>query len=288
MKLDTKLLPAFLIGNLLLMGSCSVIKKEDPIRTFKKDGYELIWADEFNYKGAPDPKNWIYEIGLERNEELQWYQKDNAWCENGLLIIEGRKETKPNPWYKEGSTEWRNNRKENHYTSTSIKTRGKQSWQYGRFIMRGKIDISNGLWPAWWTLGVNGRWPATGEIDIMEYYRKKLLANIAYKGGDKEVAWFSISKDIDSLGGKDWAAKFHTWRMDWDEEAIALYVDDVLINKVGLHKLVNQDGTGINPFKQPHYMLLNLAIGGQQGGDPSTTAFPNRFEVDYVRVYQKK
>jgi beta-glucanase (GH16 family) len=76
--------------------------------------------------------------------------------------------------------------------------------------------------------------------------------------------------------------------MDWDENSIALFVDDSLMNKVELDELVNKDGTGINPFKQPHYMLLNLAIGGKSGGDPSHTKFPKRFEVDYVRVYQKE
>jgi beta-glucanase (GH16 family) len=153
--------------------------------------------------------------------------------------------------------------------------------------MRGKIDIRDGIWPAWWTLGTKGSWPATGEIDMMEYYRKKLLANIAFMGANRKDAWFSTEKNIDSLGGQAWADQFHIWRMDWDENSIALYVDNQLLNKVSLDQLVNQDGTHINPFKLPHYMLLDLAIGGKQGGDPSKTAFPARFEVDYVRVYQK-
>jgi beta-glucanase (GH16 family) len=76
--------------------------------------------------------------------------------------------------------------------------------------------------------------------------------------------------------------------MDWDENAIALFVDDSLLNRVELSKLENKDGTGINPFKQPHYMLLNLALGGAHGGDPAKTIFPRRFEIDYVRVYQKQ
>ena len=76
--------------------------------------------------------------------------------------------------------------------------------------------------------------------------------------------------------------------MDWDENSIALFLDDVLLNRVELSKLVNKDGSGINPFQQPHYMLLNLAMGGMNGGDLGATLFPNRFEVDYVRVYQKK
>jgi len=250
-------------------------------------GYKMVWKEEFNYKGAPDPSKWKYELGFERNEEFQWYQKDNAWCENGNLILEARREAKANPNFVEGSDDWKKNRKQADYTSSSIKTQGLHSWLYGRFVMRGKIDIRDGIWPAWWTLGTKGTWPATGEIDMMEYYRKKLLANIAYMGEDKKDAWFSVEKDIDSLGGKSWADRFHIWRMDWDENSIALYVDDQLLNKVEMDKLVNQNGTGINPFKQPHYMLLDLAVGGKQGGDPSKTTFPARFEVDYVRVYQK-
>ena len=75
--------------------------------------------------------------------------------------------------------------------------------------------------------------------------------------------------------------------MDWTEEYIALYCDDQLLNKTALDLLANKDGSGFNPFKQPHYMLLNLAMGGMNGGDPSSTHFPQKFEIDYVRVYQK-
>ena len=252
------------------------------------DGYTLVWADEFNKDGVPDTSNWRYEKGFVRNNELQWYQQENAKCQKGLLVIEGRKEQKPNPNYKEGDNNWKRNRQYINYTSASMNTATKHAWRYGRFIMRGKINVSDGLWPAWWTLGVNGQWPSNGEIDIMEFYRHKLLANIACGTGTPYKAeWYSNTFPIDSLGGAQWASLFHIWRMDWDEEMIALYVDDVLLNKVALSKLVNKDGTSVNPFKQPHYMLLNLAIGGDNGGNPDQTKFPNRFEVDYVRVYQK-
>jgi beta-glucanase (GH16 family) len=251
-------------------------------------GYQLVWADEFNKDGPPDTANWRFEKGFVRNQEFQWYQPDNATCKNGFLIIEARKEKKPNPNYTAGSNDWKKNRENIEYSASSINTSGRQSWKYGRFIMRGRIDISKGLWPAWWTLGVAGRWPANGEIDIMEYYRNKVLANIACSDTNRTAEWFSKKIPADSLGGAAWASAFHIWRMDWDENAIALYMDDWLMNKVELTRLVNKDGSGINPFMQPHYMLLNLAIGGQNGGDPASTVFPNRFEVDYVRVYQKQ
>jgi beta-glucanase (GH16 family) len=279
--------PAIMTAILLLPGlySCQVFKKTVSID--KQEGYQLVWSDEFGKDGPPDTANWRFEKGFVRNEEFQWYQEENAWCKKGMLIIEGRREVKLNPDYQQGSNNWRKSREKIEFTSSSIHTSSKHSWKYGRFIMRGRIDISAGLWPAWWTLGVDGRWPANGEIDIMEYYKEKLLANIACIGSDRKAEWYSKTVPIDSLGGKEWAKKFHIWRMDWDEQSIALYVDDQLLNKVELNKLVNKDGSNINPFHQSYYMLLNLAIGGMNGGDPGNTKFPNRFEVDYVRVYQK-
>jgi beta-glucanase (GH16 family) len=249
--------------------------------------YKLVWADEFNQEGAPDTANWEYEHGFARNHELQWYQPQNAACRNGLLIIEVRKEHLPNPHYVAESSNWKTNRQFIDYTSASLNTRGKHAWQYGRFVMRARIDIDAGLWPAFWTLGVNKPWPSNGEIDIMEYYRNKLLANIGFGTDTRSKAkWYSNTKPIDSLG-TGWRKKFHIWRMDWDENAISLYVDDQLLNHVELSKLVNQDGSKFNPFMQPHYLLLNLALGGDNGGDLLSTAFPRRYEIDYVRVYQK-
>lgn len=283
MKISTLALCAF-----VCLCSCKTSKSSLAERAYYKEGYKLVWCDEFNNNGKPDTTNWRYEKGFVRNEEAQWYQEDNAYCEKGYLVIEGRKESKPNPRYEAGSNDWRRKNPNIQYTSSSINTSGKRSWMYGRFVMRGRIDISAGLWPAWWTLGVSGRWPANGEIDIMEYYKKKLLANIACMGSRRNAEWYSKTFSTDSLGAKEWASKFHTWRMDWDENAIALYVDDVLLNKVDVSRLVNKDGSNINPFKQPHYMLLNLAMGGMNGGSLGDTKFPNRFEVDYVRVYQKQ
>jgi beta-glucanase (GH16 family) len=255
---------------------------------YKKEGYRLVWADEFNKNGKPDSANWGYEHGFVRNEEDQWYQPDNAWCENGNLIIEARKETKSNPDYEEGSRSWRKNRKKISYTSSCLITAKKKTWTYGRFEMRGRIDIRSSMWPAWWTLGVEKKWPANGEIDIMEYYRGMLLANLVTLGRGDKQEWRSKRYSTDSLGGEKWASQFHTWIMDWSADSIVLSIDGHVLNKIITDSVMDKDGSNFNPFKQPHYMLLNLAIGGQNGGNPSNTSFPGRFEIDYVRVYQKQ
>ncbi len=247
---------------------------------------ELVWADEFSKDGWPDPTNWTYERGFVRNQEHQWYQADNAVVKNGLLIIEARRETKPNPTFETGSTDWRRSRKDIEYTSSSLTTRGIRSWRYGRFEMRAKIDVRAGMWPAFWTVGEGGRWPASGEIDIMEYYRGMVLANVAWQAdGTGKSAWDDSRTPLAELGDASWSSKFHVWRMDWDEREIRLYVDDKLLNSTDLTTTINGDGSGRNPLQQPHHIILNLAIGGTNGGDPSATAFPARFEVDYVRVY---
>jgi len=259
---------------------------EQKIRPYP--GYELVWSDEFDEDGQPDPNRWTYERGFVRNEELQWYQPDNARCEDGLLVIEARRQRKVNPNYDSESRRWNRSRKYCEYTSSSVTTRGLHSWQYGRFEMRGRIDTRAGLWPAFWMLGVNGRWPANGEIDIMEYYRGMLLANAAWASGRRgRPVWDDIRKPITELNDPDWSAKFHVWRMDWDADSIKLYVDDLLLNEIDVTKTFNKDREGKNPFRQPHYMILNLAVGGTSGGDPSKTRFPAKFEVDYVRVYKK-
>ena len=245
-------------------------------------GYtKLVWHDEFDSDGQPSTANWGYEQGFVRNEELQWYQADNATVANGLLTITARRETKANPNYKAGSSDWKTSRQNADYTSTSMSTSGKQSWQYGRFEMCAKIPISSGMWPAWWTLGVSGEWPSNGEIDIMEFYKGKILANVACGTSTEwQAKWDSATKAVDAT----WAAKFHVWRMDWDGTQISLYVDDTLMNNAKLSDMLNADGH--SPFMQKAYMIVNLAIGGQNGGDPAGTTFPQVYQVDNLRVFQ--
>lgn len=248
--------------------------------------WKLVWSDEFDRDGKPDPAKWTYETGFVRNEELQWYQPQNAWCEKGLLIIEGRRERVKNPRFEPGSANWKANREYAEYTSACLITKGIASWQYGRFEMRGRIDTRAGLWPAFWSLGVKGRWPHNGEIDIMEYYRGTLLANLIWQGkGQDRTDSITKRKPIASFSDPEWSKKFHVWRMDWDENRAVISVDGEVLNDSDLNQTANPDGT--NGFRQAHSILLNLAIGGTAGGDPSSTEFPARFEVDYVRIYQK-
>jgi len=249
-------------------------------------GYTLVWADEFNEDGWPDPRNWTYERGFVRNQEQQWYQADNAVVKGGQLVIEARREARPNPQYEAGSTDWRRNRQVSEYTSASINTRGLHSFKYGRFEMRARIDIRPGMWPAFWTLGEAGRWPANGEIDIMEFYRGNVLANVAWADSAGKAVWDDTRTPVASLGGAEWASRFHVWRMDWDENEIRLSVDGRVLNTTDLRETVNADTAHANPLRQPHHIILNLAVGGQQGGDPSATTFPARYEIDWVRVYQ--
>lgn len=273
------------ISLVLALQSCA-LKKAQVVNSVS-DEYKLVWADEFETNGVPNPANWTYEKGFVRNHEFQWYQPENAFCKGGFLVIEARKEQKVNPNFVPESRDWRKSRENIDYTSACLITRGLQHFQYGRFEMRARINIGDGLWPAFWTLGEKGNWPANGEIDIMEYYKGKILANMVSTAKDGKQKWFSKTKPVAELGGEKWAKQFHVWRMDWDEESISLFVDDMLLNKVQQRDLDNDDRIGLHPFKQKHYILLDLAIGGDNGGDPSKTVFPNRFEVDYVRVYQK-
>jgi beta-glucanase (GH16 family) len=248
----------------------------------------LVWADEFDRDGRPDPSNWTYETGFVRNMELQWYQPENAWCEGGLLIIEARRERLKNPDYRPGTKEWRSSREYADYSAASLMTKDRRSWRYGRFEMRGRIDTRPGIWPAFWTLGVEGEWPSGGEIDIMEYYRGMVLANVAWGTETRWVPeWDIVRKPLAEFGDPDWSAKFHVWRMDWDERAITLSVDGLVMNTTDLSTTKNRNADGRNPFHFPQYLLLSLAIGGSNGGDPSSTSFPARLEVDYVRVYQR-
>jgi len=252
------------------------------------DNYKLVWSDEFDEDGPPDSKKWGYERGFVRNEELQWYRPENAVCKDGLLVIEARQEQIPNPNFRQGDRRWKRSRQYAEFTSASVTTRGLHSWKFARIEVRARIDARDGLWPAIWTLGESGGWPACGEVDIMEYYQGHLLANACWPSGTRwKAEWDEAKIPLAEFGGAEWATKFHTWRMDWNRDRIELSVDDQLLNTIELSKADPKGNQTRHPFRQPHYLLLNLAIGGTQGGDPAGTTFPSKYEIDYVRVYQQ-
>jgi beta-glucanase (GH16 family) len=292
---------------LILLSACSRLHPD--LRAANGERYQLTFHDEFDGDGPLDPAHWGFETGFVRNQELQWYQPENAVRRNGVLLIEGRREEKPNPRYVAPSTSgdsgaaspatpnrrgWAN-RERIEYTSASVNTRGKHAWLYGRFEMRAKIDVRRGSWPAFWTLGTRGPWPANGEVDIMEFYDDTLLFNVAWQGANG-AKWNSVKRERTTMPA-GWENQFHVWRMDWDEQSIKLYLDDVLMNSQDLATTINAPGSAgqgqvnnpavENPFHWPAYLLVNQAMGGQHGGDPAASV-PIRYEIDYVRVYQTK
>ncbi len=250
--------------------------------------YQLLWSDEFNTEGTPDTSKWRYDSGFVRNEEAQWYQRQNAVCEGGNLVITGKKERLPNPTYVAGSTDWRTKRQFIDYTSSSLKMKAADAFKYGKMEVRAKIDAQTGLWPAIWTLGVSGEWPSNGEVDVMEYYGDKILANFAFGGTMRwQAIWDGASKPLSALGGSLWASQFHIWTLEWDENIMTILLDGAPMNSIDLSITFNKIN-GLNPFRQPHYALLNLAMGGLSGGSLASTVLPSKYLVDYIRIYQKK
>lgn len=236
---------------------------------------KLIWSDEFNYKGLPDSAKWNYDVGGDGygNNEAQFYTKnrlENARVENGNLIIEARKEN----WEK------------NKYTSARLLTRGKFSFQYGTVEVRAKLPKGRGTWPAIWMMSENmKKWPDDGELDIMEHVgfnQRYIHASVHTKKYNHIIG----TQKTDTLIVKDASEKFHIYKADWTPEKIDVYIDD---QKIFTYE--NKEKTyEAWPFDQPYFIILNLAVGGFWGGKEGIddTIFPQKYEIDYVRVYENK
>jgi len=238
--------------------------------------WDLVWSDEFDVDGAPDPANWNYDIGGHGwgNAERQFYtdRTENARVEGGVLVIEAREEA----W--EGSD----------YTSARLVTRGTAAWTYGRIEARIKLPSGQGIWPAFWMLPTDspyGGWPVGGEIDIMEYLghdTDRVYGTLHYGGGSIGHRYTGTHFDL-TEGGFD--EGFHTFAIEWEPRRIRWFVDGELYQTQ-----VNWTSAGgpyPAPFDSPFHLLLNVAVGGRWPGYPDeTTTFPQRMEVDYVRVYQ--
>ncbi len=234
----------------------------------------LVWSDEFNYTGLPDPSKWTCEEGGHGwgNNELQYYTRDraeNARVENGFLIIEALKENF-------GSRE---------YTSARLVTTGKGDWLYGRVEARAKVPGGRGTWPAIWMLPTDwayGNWPASGEIDIMEhvgYDPTKIFGTAHTEAYNHRLG----TQKGGSVTGNDWETAFHVYAIEWSPTTIDFYVDNQKY-----YTFINQGTWQTWPFDKRFHLVMNLAVGGSWGGaqgvDP--TVFPKRLEIDYVRVYQ--
>lgn len=259
----------WIAATIILFGACNKIKK--PAHTPTK--YELVWSDEFN-ESRIDTSKWTFEQGNGYNgwgnHELEYYtdRNENASIQDGDLVITARKE----------------NYKNRRYTSARMKTAFKGDWKYGKVEARIKLPAGQGMWPAFWMMptdNVYGGWPKSGEIDIMEMIGRDPSTVYGtvhygdhthhYKGGK-----FTLSKGI-------LHDTFHTYAIEWQPGKIQWLFDKKPYFQVTPDSLKPDSW----PFKQRFYIILNLAVGGDWPGNPdSTTVFPQKMIIDYVRVYQ--
>ena len=271
--------------SLLAAAVCLVAGAPAAAQDGSLEGYRLVWNDEFNVDGPPDPQRWAYDTSRNRegwyNRELQYYaagRPENARVEAGRLIIEARLET-PDPVTVTDSGG-------QDFTSARLISRGLAEWTYGFFEVRAKVPCGRGTWPAAWLLPVaDVIWPAGGEIDILEHVGH----DPGVVHGTVHTTRYNHTRGSQRGGRKrvaDACGAFHRYQVLWTPDSINFGVDDV-----GYYAFRN-DGRGDPatwPFDQPFYAILNLAVGGDWGGAEGVDrrAFPQTLEVDYVRVFQK-
>ena len=251
----------------------------DDKQKIDKQNWVLTWSDEFNGAAgtSPDSSKWAFDIGNGAsgwgNSELEYYtnRTDNCAMDgSGNLVITAKNESFG------GSS----------YTSARIKTQDLFTQTYGRYEARIKTPYGPGLWPAFWMLGsdvATNTWPKCGEIDIMEL--RGLQPNIVlgtihgpgYSGGNAITASYALENNRFDLD-------FHVFAVEWNAEKIDFYVDDYLYESIS-KSTVNTKGDWV--YDHPFYLILNVAVGGNFGGNPiSTTPFPQQMTIDYVRVYK--
>jgi beta-glucanase (GH16 family) len=267
--------PIILLG--CLMSACArlnidPISQPSPTPEWEREGWTLVWQDEFSGEEI-DTTKWVFDTGGHGwgNNEWQFYsdRPENARVEDGMLVIEVREEYFVR----------------RNYTSARIKTQGLHAWTYGRFEARMRLPYGNGIWPAFWMLGVDIQevgWPRSGEIDIMEYIGRepnRLYGTVhgpGYSGGGGVGHYHNLPAG--TLNDD-----FHTFAIEWEPAEIRWYVDDVQFFKITPSAL-----PGEWVYDHPFFLIINLAIGGNWPGYPDeSTVFPQFLYVDYVRVYQR-
>lgn len=244
------------------------------------EDYRLVWSDEFDVDGAPDQTKWIYETGGHGwgNNEKQYYttSSENVYVKDGKLHLAAKKE----------------DFRERHYTSGKITTFGKASWTYGYIEASAKVPAGIGSWPAIWMLSdaihEGTRWPVCGEIDILEHVGKDYgtihasLHSGLYNHSIKTEQHYS-----EYMG--DVSDDFHTYAIEWTEDYVEFFFDGRAYMKY-TKGMDGKDTTDMGwPFNKNFHLLLNLAVGGNFGGSAiDEETLPWIYEIDYVRVYQKK
>lgn len=268
-----------LLFSIFILAACSkndatVNEPQDTTR----QGWTLVWSDEFNVDGLPDSKKWGYDLGDGGwgNNEKQYYsafRKENARVEDGKLIIEAQ----------------RDNYLGHEYTSARLVTKGKGDWTYGRFEIRAKLPYGRGTWPAIWMLPTkwdlgNGSWPDNGEIDIMEHvgYDPGVIHGSIHCN---KYYWRINTQKTATIKYADAMNAFHNYVLEWDADEMRIYVDET---QYFTFKNENK-GWEYWPFFKDFHLILNIAVGGDWGGAQGidNTIFPQKMEFEYVRVYKK-
>ena len=249
------------------------------------NNYLLVWHDEFDYDGKLDQDKWHHQIippnnGSWWNNEVQHYTNNikNSFVSDGTMKIVAIKEN----YTVDNSTK--------DYTSARLNS--KFGFKYGRVDVRAKLPSTRGTWPAIWTLGTNINevgnyfgdsegsigWPKCGEIDIMEqngWNKNELIGHFHYANPQGQYTNYGNVTSISNTSGQ-----YHIYSLEWTDKIIRILVD----NK----EFVSLTNDGNVPYDNRHYLLLNIAIGGNLGGDIDPSFSQDRMEVDYVRVFQKE
>ena len=271
-----------LIGVVLLL-CLFFVGEQQPTKPLLETGgrWRLVWSDEFNYSGLPDPSKWDYEVGGGGwgNDEQQYYtsqRKENARVENGKLIIEARQER----WIGRD------------YTSARLVSKGKGDWTYGRFEASARLPSGNGTWPAIWmmpSLNSYGKgWPDNGEIDLMEHVG--FDPNVVHATVHTRKYYHSIgTQKTDTISVPTATSDYNVYAIEWTPDEIRWYVNGNHYFTFKNERLTNEKADFREwPFDKPFYLILNIAVGGAWGGQRGIdkSIWPQRLEVDYVRVYQ--